>query len=103
MLAYTIEGSVIRTAGASSATVKSVHYAKFSAMSADGDADWVLTNAPHVYLHGALAEAWGYKLQGDQEAKYQGLFGAAVKGLNAAESQAQHSGSLLVMRPKAIA
>lgn len=100
---YTLEGVTIRTAPAVSDTIKSVHYAKFTAMSADGDADWVVTNAPHVYMHGALAEAWGYKLDGEQEAKHMGLFSQAVKALNVADSQAQRAGSQLVMRPGAVA
>lgn len=103
VLHYTIEGSTIRTAPAVSATIKSVHYAKFAAMSADADADWIVTNAPHVYLHGALAEAWGYKLDGEQEAKHTALFAQGVKGLMGADKQAQMSGSQLIMRPRTVA
>lgn len=102
VLHYTIEGGTIRTAPAVSATIKSVHYVKFAAMSADGDADWIVTNAPHVYLHGALAEAWGYKLDGEQEAKHAALFAQGVKGLMGADKQAQASGSQLIMRARTV-
>lgn len=102
-LAYTIEGLAIRTAAPMTETLKSVHYAKFTAMSADGDADWVLTNAPHVYLAGALSEAWSFIGGGDSDqAKYAMEFSAGVKGLMGQDKQAQASGSALVMRPKAI-
>jgi hypothetical protein len=103
ILAYTIEGSTVRTAAPGSDTLKSVHYAVFTAMSADGDADWIVLNAPHVYLEGALAEAYGGYIRDAEGAAYHAMnFAAAVKGLNAQYSQAQHAGSALIMRPKAI-
>lgn len=101
-LAYTIEGLTIRTAAPMTATLKSVHYAKFAAMSLDADADWVLTNAPHVYLSGALAEAWNYVGDPEHELAETMKFAAGVKGLMGQEKQAQYAGSALVMRPKAI-
>jgi hypothetical protein len=101
-LAYTIEASTIRTAAPMTETLKSVHFAIFTAMSADGDADWVLTNAPHVYLDGALEEAYGFLRDPGGAANHGQRFAAAIKGLNAQYSQAQHAGSALVMRPKAI-
>lgn len=100
---YTIEGSTIRTAPQATTTLKSLHYARFTAMSLDADADWIVTNAPHVYLHGALAEAWGYKLEGEQEAKHTALFAQAVKGLMATDAQAQHAGAQLIMRARGVA
>lgn len=101
--AYTIEGSTIRIAPANTETVKSVHYAKFTAMSADGDADWIVTNAPHVYLHGALAEYWAGFVQNPENAANEGMaFAAGVRGLMGQEMQAQFAGSALVMRPRMV-
>lgn len=100
--AYTIEGLVIRIAPPNTETLKSVHYATFTALSADGSTDWILTNAPHVYLHGALAEAGSYLRDTELEGKETAAFAAAVRGLMGAEEQAQHGGSVLVARPKAI-
>lgn len=100
---YTIEGSVLRIAPPNSETLKSVHYAKFAAMSADSDADWIVTNAPHVYLDGALAEAYGgYLRDPDGAAYHDGRFAASVRGLNAQYAGAQHAGAALRMRPRAI-
>jgi hypothetical protein len=100
---YTIEGLTIRLAPPNTETVKSVHYATFTAMSADGDADWVMTNAPHAYLHGALAEAWGFIGGNDQqEAKHAAEFAAAILGLNAQYEASQRSGAALIMRPRAV-
>lgn len=102
-LAYTIEGSTIRTAAPMTETLKSVHYAKFTAMSADADHDWIMDNAPHAYLDGALSEAYGGFLRDAQGAAHHKLlFASAISGLNTEFTQAQHSGSALVMRPKAI-
>ena len=103
VIGYTTEGSVLRIAPPNTETLKSVHYAKFTAMSADGDADWVLTNAPHVYLDGALAEAYGgYIRDAEAAAHHEARFSAAVRGLNAQYSDAQRAGSALRMRPRAI-
>lgn len=100
---YTLEGSTIRTAPAASATLKSVHFAAFTALSGDSDTDWVLTNAPHVYLHGAVAEAWGYRLDGEKEAAHTARFADAIRGLNAQYRAAQTGGSQLLMRTRASA
>ena len=103
VLAYTIEGSVLRTAAPMTETLKSVHYAAFTALSADGDVDWVLTNAPQVYLDGALAEAYGGYIRDPEGAAYHEMkFASHVRGLNAQYAQAQTAGAALVMRPKAI-
>lgn len=99
---YTLEGSTIRTLPAVSDTIASAHYAAFTAMSADSDVDWVLTNAPHVYLNGALAEAWGYIGDDGQQMKWDGQFAAGIHALNAQYGQAQRSGSALIARAKAI-
>lgn len=100
---YTIEGSTIRIAPPNTETLKSVHYAKFTAMSADGDADWIVTNAPNVYLDGALAEAYAGYLRDPEGAAHHGqVFAAGVRGLMAQDAMGQAAGSALRMRPKAI-
>lgn len=103
IIAYTLEGATIRTAAPVTETLKSVHYAKFAAMTVDADHDWIMDNAPQVYLDGALAEAYaGYIRDAEAGAYHMMQFGAHVRGLNAEFSNAQHSGSELVMRPRAI-
>lgn len=100
---YTIEGSTIRIAPPNTETLKSVHYARFTAMSGDSDTDWILTNAPHVYLDGALAEAYGgYLRDPEGAAHHAGMFASAVRGLNAQAKAAQTAGGGLRMRPRAI-
>lgn len=104
LLSYTTEGTSILTLPAGSDTLNAVYYAKLAAMSADGDADAVLTNAPHVWLNGALAEAcdWIGGMQ-DEVMRYTQLFASGVAGLNANYKQAQHKGGALIMRPRAVA
>lgn len=104
LIGYTIEGSSIRTLPAGSDTLLSVHYAAFTAMSADSDHDWIIDNAPHVYLSGALAEMWDFIGGNDSDQmKQAAAFSGAVRGLNAQYSQAQRSGSAMIMRPRSIA
>lgn len=102
-LFYTIEGATMRFQPLGSATIKGAWYAKFTAMSADSDADWVMANAPHVYLHGALSEAFRYEGNRDRAAEEKTLFDMAVNGLMGEDQQARTSGSILTMRPRSVA
>lgn len=99
---YTIEGSVIRTAPAGDATLSATWYARLTAMSADDSADWIMTNAPHVYLHGALYEAYEFEGTLDRAAQHAARFASAVTALNAQDGKAQASGSALMMRPRSV-
>jgi hypothetical protein len=100
-LFYTIEGSVIRTAPTSTTTLSATWFARLTAMSADSDADWIMTNAPHVYLHGALAEAFEFEGTLERAQQHTARLASAVKSLNSADQIGQTSGSVLVMRPRA--
>lgn len=100
--AYTIDGRKIYVAPANTGTIKSAHYARFTAMSADTDTDWVLTEAPHIYLYGALMEAGMFLGDPDREASGLSQFSAGIRGLMGAEKDAQFDGSPLVMVSRSI-
>jgi len=99
---YTIEGSTLRTAPAGDATLSATWYARLAAMSADGDADYVMTNAPQVYLHGALYEAYEFEGTLDRAAQHAARFASAVRAVNDQDARAQTSGSALVMRGRTV-
>lgn len=56
---FTIEGDSIAVAPSPDAsyTGKLLYYKKFTALSADADTNWILSNARGLYLYGALLEA----------------------------------------------
>jgi hypothetical protein len=98
----TIEGDTMYLAPQDSTDLKIAYYQRLTPMTADGDVDWVLTNAPHVYLHGALAELYGFEDSGEQRDAQTALFNGAVNALDASEEDAALSGSALVMRPAVV-
>ena len=58
-VAYTIEGEnfVFGPAPSGTYTGTILYYQSFAALSADGDTNWILTNARGLLLYGALAES----------------------------------------------
>ena len=99
---YTIEGDNLRLQTTGNATVTAVYYAAFANFSADADTDWVMTNAPQVWLHGALAEAANYIGDDARQAKEATLFAGAVNALNQNDRRAKNSGAALQSVPTTI-
>jgi len=54
---YTIMNNQIETAGTGAADYIHDYYQAFSTLTADADTNWVLTNAPGIYLYAALIES----------------------------------------------
>lgn len=96
-LAYSIEGTNIIVAPAQTNTdLNIVYFARFDALSADDDTNWLLTNAYDVYLY-AVCEAAAIWLHDEvKEAKYSALFDRAVSELEDAEKKARVGGSARV-------
>ena len=76
-----------------------VYYAAFADFSSDSDADWILANAPQVWLHGTLAEAAAYIGDDARQAKEAALFAGAVGALNQQDRRARYSGAALQSVP----
>ena len=98
---YTIEGDTLYTAPAATTGLKAKWYEKFTALSADGDTDWVLTNAPHVYINGCMMEIMAY-LQDPREGEFRQKFAASIKGLNLNDQRSRSSGSVKFARPRSV-
>lgn len=54
---YTYLSNAIKTAGTGSATYTLDYYQAFSGLMADSDTNWILANAPGIYLYAALVES----------------------------------------------
>jgi hypothetical protein len=81
-------------------TASITYYAKPTALSADGDTNWLLSAAPDAYLYGALMHSAPYLKDDARVALWAGLYQQAVQGL-AQESEQSRWGSPLRMRIKA--
>ena len=98
---YTIEGDTLYTAPSASTGLKAKWYEKFTALSADGDTDWIILNAPHVYLDGCLMLGCSYT-QDEREAMFRQKFAAGIRALNLNDRQSRSSGSVKVARPRSV-
>lgn len=74
-------------------TGKCLYYKTFDAMSLDADTDWVLTNAPNVYLFGTLSEAYDYHQDPQNADRMRARFWAAIQALNVDDDRKRNSGS----------
>jgi len=97
---YTIEGEFIRFAPVPDTNylARSVYYKKFAAMSGNSDTNWLLTNAPNVYLYGSLVEAALFIQDLEMASQWHPHFAAAVQGLEWANERDRWSGAALTMR-----
>jgi len=76
-------------------TIEMLFYKKFDPLSADGDTNWVLTNAPDVYLYGALLEAEPFIMNDARTALWAEAFQNAISSIQEQDNKDRHSGSAL--------
>jgi hypothetical protein len=96
---YTIEGNTLTVApGGGSNVIKATYWQRYAPLVADADTNWLLINAPAVYLQGALIEAWGYLQAMDQQQAAVAAYKTAAEGLTAQAARAARSGETLRMR-----
>lgn len=98
---YTIEGDSVFLAPKAVTTIDARWYEKFTALSDDSDTDWVLTNAPQVYMNGCLMLAADY-VEDQRGPMFRSKFAAAIRALNMNDSQQRASGSIPVARPRSV-
>ncbi len=98
---YTIEGDSLYLAPAAVGTIAAKWYQKFAAVSADGDSDWIILNAPQVYLNGCLMLAAAYA-DDSREGQFRQKFAAGIRALNLNDQSQRMSGSVPVARPRSV-
>lgn len=74
------------------------YYAKIPALSAAVQTNWLITDAPDVYLYGALLEAAPYLNNDPRIATWQGLLTAGMMDLQTTSDTAKFSGGTLEIR-----
>jgi len=79
-------------------TGKLLYYKAFDAFAEEADTNWLLSNAPGVYLWGGLLEAWAYTGRIEYAEYAFKRFVGAVNALNAADQADRYSGSPWVAR-----
>lgn len=77
-----------------------VYYARVPALSVSNTTNWLLSEAPDVYLYGALVHSAPYLKDDARVQIWEGLNAQAINNLNTSSSDAKYGGSGLVMRTK---
>lgn len=75
-----------------------LYYQKIPALSDLNTSNWLLEDAPDVYLYGALVHSAPYLQEDQRSAVWAQLYGAAVGRLNQSSEDASFSGSGLTMK-----
>ena len=84
--------------GANGSAYSLLYWQQFTPFSADSDSNWLLLNAPEIYLSGALVQAAVYLNDDAMLTRHAAIYQASVKMLNNSERRAQFSGSRLEIR-----
>lgn len=79
---YTIADNAILVAGTGAADYTLDYYEKFTGLLVDTDTNWLLTNAPTVYLYGALVETAPFLYDDPRFQMWFGMYRSAVGALN---------------------
>jgi hypothetical protein len=77
-----------------------VYYGRVPALSGSNATNWLLTEAPDVYLYGALVHSAPYLKDDARIQVWEALFAQGLNNLNTSSSDAKYGGSGLVMKPK---
>ena len=75
-----------------------LYYAKTKALSSSNSDNWLLLEAPDVYLYGALLHSAPYLGEDERIAIWAQMYSAAVQQLNQASENARYSGSGLKLK-----
>jgi hypothetical protein len=70
------------------------YYKAFTGLSGSNATNWLITNAPNVYLYGSLLEAALFV--GKDPASWYRLFAGALNGLQSSEDDSKRGGALAV-------
>lgn len=94
---YTLEGDSLLTLPTTDTTytVKMLYYKAFTALSGDTATDWLLANAPGVYLNMTLYEAYSYMGAESKAVGFLGRAAGTINALNNADKMDRFSGSPL--------
>lgn len=99
---YTRIGSTLYVINGGAQSYSLIYRAQFDALAVDADTNWLLTNAPDVYLFGALKHAAIFLKDAAAAQGYEGVYQAAKDKTNSADKAGLIQGSMR-MRARVVA
>lgn len=102
---YTIEGTniIFGPSPDTSYTGKILYFGKLDALSESATTNWLVTNAPTIYLYACLLEAAIWDRNDEEALKYAGLFRGRINSLVRQDKLSRYGGGSLSMRPDKVA
>ncbi len=90
---FTVEGEefVVGPSPDGNYTAKLLYYKKFTSFSDESDTNWLLTNAPQAYLHGALIEAHKFTRNQNEAQSSHAAFVGIINALQTADKSDRYS------------
>tara|TARA_R110002012_G_scaffold129521_1_gene281965 strand:+ start:557 stop:1186 length:630 start_codon:yes stop_codon:yes gene_type:complete len=79
-----------------------LYYQKLDALSSSNADNWLLLEAPDVYLYGALIHSAAYLAEDNRVAVWAQMYGAAIQRLNEVSDNARYSGSGLKLKVRGL-
>lgn len=79
---YTYQNNNIEVAGTASISYTLNYYKAFTSLSADADTNWLLTNAPGVYLYASLLEAQPFLMDDARMTTWHSMLKSSISALN---------------------
>ena len=76
-------------------TLEMAYYKKFDSLSSTTATNWMITNAPDVYLYGSLLEAEPFLQNDERVPLWQAFYKESVRQLQLADDRDRYSGSVL--------
>ena len=93
---YTYLNNAIKTAGTGASSYTLDYYQSFALLSSDSDTNWLLTNAPGVYLYASLLETAPYLGDDPRISTWHSMLKSAIASVN--RSTKMRAGGSLVTR-----
>lgn len=100
---YTIEGAFIIVAPGSTGTIRMLYTKRFDALSTDSDTNAIFDDAPGIYLHASLVEAFGFMRNPEAVQSHLARFISLVGGYNGTHRNSRFSGQTLQPRARSVA
>jgi hypothetical protein len=94
----TIEGDKLMVSPAIDGTVSATYFARYEPLVNADDSNWVMVNAPSVYLQGALIEAWGWIGNPERQGVALSAYRSVVSALHTQNVMSRTKGETLRIR-----
>ena len=95
--AFSWDGQTLVLSREQAFPVDMTYYARLASPVADSDTNWLMTNAPGLYLASLLVEVYRWAVDDKAAAREAGNYASAANSINSQDRAAQISGSRLVM------